>query len=54
MAIYGYVRCSSIDQYEDRRMIAMDELNIPLSHIFVDKQSGKTSLLSFSYSFDVL
>ena len=41
MATYGYVRCSSIDQREDRQMMAMGELNIPPSCIFVDKMSGK-------------
>jgi len=38
---YGYVRVSSSDQNEDRQMLAMAELDIPLSHIFVDKMSGK-------------
>ena len=41
MAIYGYVRVSSADQNEDRQMIAMKELHIPIEQIFVDKQSGK-------------
>ena len=39
--IYGYVRVSSIDQNEDRQIIAMKELDIPQKHIFIDKQSGK-------------
>lgn len=39
--IYGYVRVSSKDQNEDRQMIAMEELRIPRSNIYVDKQSGK-------------
>ena len=39
--IYGYVRVSSMDQNEDRQLIAMSELNIPPKNIFVDKQSGK-------------
>lgn len=38
---YGYVRVSSIDQNEDRQMIAMSELKIPQKNIYVDKQSGK-------------
>ncbi len=41
MAIYGYVRVSSTDQCEDRQMIAISELNISLTHIYLDKQSGK-------------
>ena len=44
MATYGYVRCSSADQNEVRQMITMNEQNIPLSHIFVDKVSGKDFL----------
>ena len=39
--VYGYVRVSSIDQNEERQRIAMDKLGIPVSNIFVDKQSGK-------------
>ena len=39
--IYGYVRVSSMDQNEDRQLLAMSELNIPKKNIFVDKQSGK-------------
>lgn len=39
--IYGYVRCSSIDQNEDRQMIALREVSVPEKNIFVDKQSGK-------------
>jgi len=41
MATYGYVRVSSADQNEDRQMLAMSELKIPPSNIFMDKQSGK-------------
>ncbi|MCL2146333.1 MAG: recombinase family protein [Synergistaceae bacterium] len=39
--MYGYVRCSSIDQNEARQMLAMNELKIAPSHVFVDKASGK-------------
>ena len=39
--IYGYIRVSSIDQNEDRQLVAMRELNIPKSNLFIDKQSGK-------------
>ena len=38
---YGYVRVSSKDQNEDRQMIAMYDLHVKKSNIFVDKQSGK-------------
>ena len=41
MATYAYVRVSDATQNEDRQLIAMDKLNIPASHIFTDKQSGK-------------
>ncbi|MCC8139688.1 MAG: recombinase family protein [Lachnospiraceae bacterium] len=39
--IYGYVRVSTKYQNEDRQMIAMQEMQIPREHIFMDKQSGK-------------
>jgi DNA invertase Pin-like site-specific DNA recombinase len=41
LATYGYVRVSSVDQNEDRQIIAMNELNIPQAQIFTDKLSGK-------------
>ncbi|MDR1688436.1 MAG: recombinase family protein [Clostridiales bacterium] len=41
MAEYGYVRVSSADQNECRQLLAMNELKIPETHIFIDKQSGK-------------
>ena len=41
MSIYGYIRVSSRDQNEDRQLIAQKELNIPLSNIYIDKQSGR-------------
>ena len=41
MNIYGYVRVSSIDQNEDRQMIALREADVPEKNIFLDKQSGK-------------
>jgi len=41
MTIYGYVRVSSKEQNEDRQLLAMRELKIPQSNVFVDKQSGK-------------
>jgi len=39
--IFGYVRVSNTDQNEDRQMIAMQNANIPITNIFMDKQSGK-------------
>ena len=41
MAIYGYVRVSTIDQNEDRQLIAMAEAGVSCDCIFTDKQSGK-------------
>jgi DNA invertase Pin-like site-specific DNA recombinase len=41
MESYGYIRVSSIDQNEDRQMIAMSGMDIPPERIFLDKQSGK-------------
>lgn len=38
---YGYIRVSSKDQNEDRQMLAMQELGIPMENIYMDKQSGK-------------
>jgi DNA invertase Pin-like site-specific DNA recombinase len=38
---YGYARVSSIDQCEDRQIIAMSDLGIPKERIYLDKQSGK-------------
>lgn len=39
--VYGYVRVSSIDQNEDRQMIAMSDNNVPKGNIYIDKQSSK-------------
>ena len=39
--IYGYVRVSSKDQYEDRQIIALNEMGVPKENIFIDKKSGK-------------
>ena len=39
--VYGYVRVSSIDQNEDRQMLAMEKVNVPKKNIYIDKQSGK-------------
>lgn len=39
--IYGYARVSSKDQNEDRQCIALHEMEVPESNIYIDKQSGK-------------
>ena len=61
MRKYGYVRVSSADQNEDRQLLAMNELKISPTHIFIDKQSGKdfnrpkyTELLSKLQAGDLL
>ncbi len=41
MVIYGYVRVSTREQNEDRQVLALHEVGIPDSNIFMDKQSGK-------------
>ena len=38
---YGYIRVSSLDQNEDRQLIAMKEKLVPAGNLFIDKQSGK-------------
>ncbi len=38
---YGYIRVSSHDQNEDRQCIALRKADIPRTHIYMDKQSGK-------------
>lgn len=39
--VYGYVRVSSMEQNEDRQMIALKGAGVNRNHIFLDKQSGK-------------
>lgn len=39
--IYGYVRVSSIDQNEQRQIVALKQKNVLCKNIYVDKQSGK-------------
>ncbi|MCR5518227.1 MAG: recombinase family protein [Lachnospiraceae bacterium] len=39
--IFGYVRVSSSDQNEDRQVMALRELGIPIKNIYIDKMSGK-------------
>ena len=39
--IYGYVRVSTKEQNETRQLVAMSNFGVPLSNIYIDKQSGK-------------
>lgn len=39
--VYGYIRVSSIDQNEDRKLIALSEVGVADDNIYIDKQSGK-------------
>ena len=41
MKEYGYVRVSSLDQNEERQMVEMRKIGIPVEQIYKDKQSGK-------------
>jgi len=43
MAKYMYIRVSSIDQNEDRQIIAANEMKVTQDCIFIDKQSGKNT-----------
>lgn len=39
--VYGYARVSSIDQNEERQMVALREKGVEEKNIYMDKQSGK-------------
>ena len=39
--ILGYMRVSSREQNEDRQRVALLEMGVPESNIYVDKLSGK-------------
>ena len=41
LKFYGYMRCSSREQNEDRQRIALKEMGVPEKQIYMDKQSGK-------------
>lgn len=41
MNTYGYVRVSSVDQNEERQLLALRERAVPKNRIYMDKQSGK-------------
>ena len=40
-SVYGYVRVSSVEQNEDRQLIALENIGVAPRNIFTDKQSGK-------------
>lgn len=39
--VYGYVRVSSVEQNEDRQLVALKDVGVAKHNIFIDKQSGK-------------
>ena len=39
--VYGYVRVSTKEQNEDRQIIALKEMGVPETNIFMDKLPGK-------------
>lgn len=39
--VYAYVRVSTLQQNEDRQILAMSEVQVPEKNIYIDKQSGK-------------
>ncbi len=41
MANFGYIRVSTRDQNEDRQVIALQGMEIPVGNLYMDKQSGK-------------
>lgn len=41
MKIYGYARVSTLEQKEDRQLIALKNAGVPPKNIYLDKQSGK-------------
>lgn len=40
-AVYGYARVSSVEQNEERQIVALEKMKISKKKIYVDKQSGK-------------
>jgi hypothetical protein len=43
---YGYMRCSSREQNEDRQLIALKEMGISEKQIYMDKQSSREGILT--------
>ena len=38
---YGYARVSTKEQNEERQIVALKAVGVPLNNIYLDKQSGK-------------
>ena len=38
--LYGYIRVSTREQNEDGQILALKELSIPATNLFIDKQYG--------------
>ncbi len=43
---YGYMRCSSREQNEDRQLIALKEMGISEKQIYMDKQNSREGILT--------
>ena len=39
--LYGYIRVSTREQNEERQRIALLQFGVPITNVYVDKQSGK-------------
>lgn len=39
--LYGYARVSTVQQKEDRQLIALENMGVTKENIYVDKQTGK-------------
>lgn len=39
--LYGYARVSTVQQKEDRQLIALESMGVPRENIYIDKQTGK-------------
>ena len=39
MGVYGYIRVSSVDQNEDRQLVALHGKGVADKNIFMDKQA---------------
>ena len=40
MGVYGYIRVSSVDQNEERQLVALHGKGVADRYIYLDKQSG--------------
>ena len=40
--IYGYARVSTVQQKEDRQIIALENMGVAKENIFIDKQTAET------------